>query len=82
MSPSAESSIAYPPMAHATRERSSEAAMMSPEIVSTQPSAAPSMSLKPDPQEDRQSAQRLRGGCVPCPVRISLFCMIKTESGS
>lgn len=40
--------------------------------VSTQPESTPSMSTKSE-AEGQNKAMRLRGGCIPCPVRISNF---------
>ncbi|EKM56818.1 uncharacterized protein PHACADRAFT_254150 [Phanerochaete carnosa HHB-10118-sp] len=54
----------YPPPAH-TNPRSVS-------IVSTQPKHSSSMSVSvPSGMKDnKNAAERLRGGCVPCPVRV------------
>ncbi|EJU05299.1 hypothetical protein DACRYDRAFT_103792 [Dacryopinax primogenitus] len=39
-----------------------------PVRVTSQPRAMKTMSTAEPTQEDRQTAQRLRGGCIPCPV--------------
>ncbi|KAK7678024.1 hypothetical protein QCA50_018964 [Cerrena zonata] len=58
------STVAYPPIAHTTTDRSNP-------IVSAQPRPAAGMIPQKGTQNDDGKAQRLRGGCIPCPVRIS-----------
>ncbi|KZV66071.1 hypothetical protein PENSPDRAFT_655234 [Peniophora sp. CONT] len=41
------------------------------DLTTTQPTKTSTMSPRaPPPQKSEQSAERLRGGCLPCPVRI------------
>ncbi|KAH6910799.1 hypothetical protein BKA70DRAFT_1271538 [Coprinopsis sp. MPI-PUGE-AT-0042] len=56
------SDIQYPPTA-ATRDR-----------VTEQPKPASPMTLS-KAENDKQSPQRLRGGCIPCPNGGCCFCI-------
>ncbi|KAI9057172.1 hypothetical protein FKP32DRAFT_1598647 [Trametes sanguinea] len=56
--------LAYPPSAHVASSESPSTALP----VRTQPSAVPAMSPVPGKaSEHRGPAQRIRGGCIPCP---------------
>ena len=53
---------AYPPKVHEEAK-----------IISKQPLRAAEMEVSPGVKQDGgKGAQRLRGGCIPCPVRIPL----------
>ena len=52
---------AYPPKVHEEAK-----------IISKQPLRAAEMEVSPGVKQDGEGAQRLRGGCIPCPVRIPL----------
>ena len=49
---------AYPPKVHEEAK-----------IISKQPLRAAEMEVSPGVKKDGEGAQRLRGGCIPCPVR-------------
>lgn len=56
------SALAYPPTARTTADRANP-------VVSAQPQPAATMVPQKGGQKEEGPAQRLRGGCVPCPVR-------------
>jgi hypothetical protein len=62
--------IEYPPAAH---PYSGELAQQ-PTITSVQPRAGPAMAVGSNNDKARiGKAERLRGGCVPCPVCVESF---------
>ena len=65
--------IEYPPTAHTYHD---ESAGM-PVLTSVQPRAGATMVVGPDNDKPRMGkAERLRGGCVPCPVCAELYCCL------
>ncbi|KAI0060506.1 hypothetical protein BV25DRAFT_1784039, partial [Artomyces pyxidatus] len=52
----------YPPAAHSSPESSDTP------VLATQPSAAAKMSVSLDARRQETKAERMRGGCIPCPV--------------
>ncbi|KAH9847986.1 hypothetical protein C2E23DRAFT_845714 [Lenzites betulinus] len=75
MSPSTSHSLTYPPSAHLPSPDGAQP-------VQSQPSPVPTMSSAPAKAENETGpAQRIRGGCVPCPdgsicyiIPIPCFC--------
>ena len=61
MTTSTTSLPAYPPKVHEQAK-----------IVSKQPLRAAEMEVSPRVKQDAEKALRLRGGCIPCPVRTPL----------
>lgn len=58
-------SIAYPPTAHTNHDESSQ----TPAITNVQPSTGAKMGLASDDNAAQfGKPERLRGGCIPCPV--------------
>ena len=55
---------AYPPATHTSTDRANP-------IVSVQPQPAAAMIPQEGVQKEQGPAQRLRGGCIPCPVRFA-----------
>ncbi|KAL4242391.1 hypothetical protein ABKN59_011855 [Abortiporus biennis] len=77
MSSQQTTSLSYPPSAH--RESSEQSS--TDQCTSAQPAPAPQMSLNPSSDNDQSKAERLRGGCIPCPdgsicyiIPIPCFC--------
>ena len=63
--------IEYPPTAHTYHD---ESAGM-PVLTNVQPRAGATMVVGSDNDRTRMGkAERLRGGCVPCPVCPELYC--------
>lgn len=59
--------VAYPPAAHTP---TAHVRRTSREVINVQPNPAQTMSTTAL-MEDRERPQRLRGGCIPLPVRLS-----------
>jgi hypothetical protein len=67
--------IKYPPPAHPFDGESAQ----KPTITSVQPRAGATMVAAPDNDTSRRGkAERLRGGCIPCPVCANSFVMYST----
>lgn len=68
-------SIAYPPTAQTNHDESSQI----PAVTNVQPQTGAKMVLGPDDDATKTGkAERLRGGCIPCPVCrqcVSLACV-------
>jgi hypothetical protein len=64
---STAANIEYPPAAHTTYHHDESAE--TPVVTSVQPRAGATMTVGPNNDRTRTGkAERLRGGCVPCPV--------------
>ncbi|KAJ3909565.1 hypothetical protein F5879DRAFT_33312 [Lentinula edodes] len=66
----------YPPSAHLSRKASSPISPQAAAPIVTQPAVTQSMSMEQRGLVERnEKVQRLRGGCIPCPVS-SYFCWL------
>lgn len=62
--------IKYPPVAHTYHDKSAA----KPAVTSSQPRASATMAVGPNNDQARVGkAERIRGGCVPCPVCVKSF---------
>ncbi|CAL1709420.1 unnamed protein product [Somion occarium] len=64
MSPSSTETITYPPTAHISPDGAEET------VISSQPKPAMGMTPQGGQNEETEKAERLRGGCIPCPGGI------------
>ncbi|KAI0686547.1 hypothetical protein C8Q76DRAFT_761443 [Earliella scabrosa] len=60
MSPAPSATLAYPPSAHSSSAQQSE-------LTETQPAPVATMTASPALRTETGPAERIRGGCIPCP---------------
>ncbi len=66
---SSSTTVTYPPAAHLSTDQPAA-------VTHTQPAPVAAMSLDPASRDNAQQAhkaERIRGGCIPCPVSPAAF---------